>query len=123
MTAEAPATPQPRRRRWKRWAVALGALVGVVLYARHAINDDPIVAQARDVTIGMTYREVFAKLGMPHLSRISAVGEEALFGEKAAQRNHQFIDLQQRIGWDASVLPTSMWPVVIRFDANGRVDR
>jgi hypothetical protein len=140
-SAAMPATPQPLRRRWKRWAViAIPLLAGL---AWLALVEPPEIEGSRDVRLGQTKAEVSAivykwidsryQIAAPVVVRDgietqSSSTEGYLLDSR--QKPFRFLasTIRHWTGWRISFglrSPSDFdaWPVHIRFDANGRVDR
>jgi hypothetical protein len=136
------ATPQPRRRRWKRWAA--GGVLLVVLFTWQARRQPPEIEGARLVRLGQTPDEVHAIVkewvdasyehGGPELIGLEPTGTPWIdqSGYLLDSRQDEFRALSSTIekwmGWKFPFPRREHkafddWPVHIRFDANLRVDR
>jgi hypothetical protein len=136
-----PDTPPPRRRRWKRWALVGVLLVG--LFAWLALAKPPEIEGSRAVRLGQTKAEVEAIVNKWIDSRYEMGGPVVVVDNSDTQEilsSGLLLDsrqgplrflaatIEQWTGWRVpfglrSPSDFDSWPVHIRFDANGRVDR
>jgi hypothetical protein len=134
-------TPHSRRRLWKRWAViALPLLVGLGWLT---LVEPPEIEGSRAVRLGQTKTEVHALVYKWIDSRYSSAAPAMIVDGvetqgssiegyllDSRQKPFRFLaaTIRQWTGWRTSFGLRSLsnldsWPVHIRFDANGRVDR
>jgi hypothetical protein len=121
---EAPATPQPRRRRWRRWTVR-GLFLIVCCAAWLAFYDGETIRKSYRLRIGMTIPEVDSVMGRPavqHGSTGPSTRKYATAKEQAA------ISLKTELWGIGQHSPfgnpfrSPRWPLTVRFDGNGRAD-
>jgi hypothetical protein len=122
-----PATPQPRRRRWRRWAVVASPLL--IGLAWLAVVEPPEIEGSRAVRLGQTKEEVhpivYKWIDSHYQSRIN---EGYLLDSRQKPFRFLAATIRHWTGWRTtfglrSESDLDSWPVHIRFDAHGRVDR
>lgn len=121
--SDSPATPELRRRRWKRWAVVFVLVLGLTLFAWPRLTEDRRLRNARSVKLGQSKEQVQAIMG-PETTHYIWMGKTGLLYGAAAQVRLTTSALLQQAGLQEHKIPQfDDFPVNIRFDANGRVDR
>jgi hypothetical protein len=118
---DSPATPQSRRRRWKQWAV--GGLAITCCAVWMTLTEDAAVHQASEIQIGQMQPDVIAIMGP---NGVGYGRDDKVFmqwGRLQKVRWDLFRKVRDWSGLAVHFLRPSAWPVEIRFDANGRVDR
>jgi hypothetical protein len=119
-----PTTPQPQARRWKRWAVGF-ALLCLLFATWHTLAENGELKRAGRVQLGQTLAEVRSIMRWETWSswRPNKTIEYAYYGQAQSLRlelAHWTYRLTGRTIYRNRI---DDWPIRIRFDANGRVDR
>lgn len=122
------AVEPPQRRRGKRKALAVLAIALLIAAVWTMAGPGEAIRKARRLNIGMSYDEVLAIMGHPNVTTTArpaaTVPENAYFGNMGRAFKEGFmLWLGARAGVNLPISDLSDWPVHVRFDANGRVDR
>lgn len=121
---DAPATPQPRRRRWRRWAFA--ALFLLAAAAWLILPEPPEVKLAQGVKFGMSESQVEEIVGGGGESGLSYSASDGTGLVRGATRTRWYYFLgaiERKTGLALFRGDFDSWPVHIHFDKNLRVDR
>jgi hypothetical protein len=117
--------PQPRRRRWFRRTVIGVVIVAVIGGAWLFLGEGSDVRRARNVQLGQTMDEVYAIMGREYALRFDGFGDHPmlLIGRVRYLQLIALMKIQEWTGWSGLTPNFDDWPVQIRFDQNGRVER
>jgi hypothetical protein len=120
------AIPQPRRRRWKLWAIG-SALVLTVIggVSWYLSGPDEFIRRAQALALGQTREEVRQIMGRESARIVhDGVITGALFGPGPnSLRKKIEIFLAGCLNRPVRLLGNDEWSVQVRFDAKGRVIR
>jgi hypothetical protein len=116
-------------RRWKQRAAAVFVILLLITIVWTIAGPSEAVRKAGQLRLGQTYAEVLAIMGNPNVTTsarpVPVVSpDNAYFGDTArAYKDGLLLLLRLKTGMNIPTSDLSKWPVHVRLDANGRVDR
>lgn len=115
--------PTTHKRRFVRRAVMVLVVVVPIAVVWLMMHEPAEVRRARDIKLGQTAEEVLDIMGRENYTQFNGSPMSLVFGRiHDAWFVHSW-QLKQKTGMPVPQPDRDDWPVHIRFDANGRVDR
>jgi hypothetical protein len=116
---------RPDRRRWIRRFVVVSVLAILMAGWWFYAKDTEEIRKARNVRLGQTIAEVSAIMG--HDYTISFGGyqssQTAMYGRFQYEQLLLALKIQRWTGWSGLMPGIHDWPVHVRFNESGKVDR
>ena len=115
----------PRRRRWTRRFLVATILIAIPGWCWLFVRDAAEIRRAKDVRLGQTVAEVTAIMGTDHMITFDGFisSRTLLFGRVQFEQLNLALKIQKWFDWSWLMPSMDDWPVHIRIDQNGKVDR